>query len=286
MKLIYKISNSVNSKVYIGSTKDYEGRKKQHLYLLERGKHHSTYLQNFYSKYDCEFTFSIVEIVEDEKLLWERESFWMEFYRSFDPTFGFNCSVNPRNSKRINPIAQYSIKGEFIQVFDNIQKAKIWMKENGKRWSDQPYKRSQVGGFQWKKCDLYNIPQKIESLETFFSYYDDEGIYQGYRDSLDGLKNKSNMRRAIENGTKYLGYYWKQTNEISKIKKKINIRKRETTAREVIIYNKLHGKIFPSLTEAAEFLETSVHSIGRVLSDSPKLKKYQTIKGYSIKYGD
>ena len=43
---IYKITNKINKKSYVGlTTQNIETRYKQHLYLLENNKHHSTKLQ-------------------------------------------------------------------------------------------------------------------------------------------------------------------------------------------------------------------------------------------------
>ena len=58
---IYKITNIVNSKFYIGSTKDLNRRKKDHFRLLKKGINHSIVLQNAVNKYGIEnFKFEIL----------------------------------------------------------------------------------------------------------------------------------------------------------------------------------------------------------------------------------
>ena len=58
---IYKITNTTNNKVYVGSTKDYLSRKRCHLCQLRKGKHHSKYLQRSYNKYGEEnFKFELI----------------------------------------------------------------------------------------------------------------------------------------------------------------------------------------------------------------------------------
>ena len=49
MSGIYLISNSKNGKVYVGSSKNIEKRKKQHFKDLENNTHHSVKLQRSYN---------------------------------------------------------------------------------------------------------------------------------------------------------------------------------------------------------------------------------------------
>ena len=48
---IYKITNLVNGKLYIGSTKDYRLRRTRHFYELRANRHGNARLQNAFNKY-------------------------------------------------------------------------------------------------------------------------------------------------------------------------------------------------------------------------------------------
>jgi len=64
---IYKITNKVNSKFYIGSTKDYARRKKEHISQLTKKKHTNGSLQTDWNKYKAKnFIFSIVEEIPND----------------------------------------------------------------------------------------------------------------------------------------------------------------------------------------------------------------------------
>jgi group I intron endonuclease len=96
MSCIYKILNKVNGKVYIGLTSRASPTKRwqRHISDLNSGKHHSRHLQKSWNKYgEANFIFEILEVLEvDIKNLFLREIFWIKFYKSFDPKFGYNMT--------------------------------------------------------------------------------------------------------------------------------------------------------------------------------------------------
>jgi group I intron endonuclease len=65
---VYRITNVVNGWVYIGSTKDFDARKKQHLEDLFNKKHHNYKLQRDYDKYGPDmFKFDILQAFSTQK---------------------------------------------------------------------------------------------------------------------------------------------------------------------------------------------------------------------------
>lgn len=82
---IYKITNIIDGKVYIGQSTDIERRWTEH-------RHHSEnrHLRSAICKYGIEsFIFEILECVDTE-LLCERERYWIAFYGSTNPDKGYN----------------------------------------------------------------------------------------------------------------------------------------------------------------------------------------------------
>ncbi len=77
--VIYKISNLINNKFYIGSAIDYNRRLREHKSMLRLNKHSCKHLQNAYNKYGIDnFKFEIIEQVEDKTKLIEREQYYID----------------------------------------------------------------------------------------------------------------------------------------------------------------------------------------------------------------
>lgn len=75
---IYCITNTIDNKKYIGSSRDIGYRFKHHLYRLKNNRHTNIHLQNAVNKYGISnFTFSILEQCSKETLI-EKEQFYID----------------------------------------------------------------------------------------------------------------------------------------------------------------------------------------------------------------
>lgn len=90
---VYMIRNSLNNKVYIGSSTDIHSRWVKHKNMLARGKHTSYKLQAAYnySHNIDDFEFVVIEEVSDKKQLLNREQYWMDYYNACNS--GYNCTM-------------------------------------------------------------------------------------------------------------------------------------------------------------------------------------------------
>ena len=92
---IYKITNKINNKPYIGSSNNIKRRWRQHISLLNNNKHHSIKLQRAWNKYGQDnFKFEILEECEVEKLLY-LEQFYIDKYKAYFE--GYNSKENTRD---------------------------------------------------------------------------------------------------------------------------------------------------------------------------------------------
>lgn len=87
---IYKITNILNNKVYIGQAIDIQSRIREHKELLNRNCHTNNHLQCAWNLYgEDKFIFSTVEKC-DEKILTQREQFWIDFYGGINSDNTYN----------------------------------------------------------------------------------------------------------------------------------------------------------------------------------------------------
>jgi len=90
---IYKIKNTINGKIYIGSSKNIKLRWQQHKYALNHNKHHNIHLNNAWNKYGSDnFKFIIIEYVEPTMML-EREQFYVKQYNCNNHDNGYNVRL-------------------------------------------------------------------------------------------------------------------------------------------------------------------------------------------------
>ncbi len=81
---IYKITNTVNGKFYIGSSADINRRFYQHRRALTKRVHRNPILQKAWNKYGPEkFTFEILEECPSVNVLLEREQYYLDLLKPY-----------------------------------------------------------------------------------------------------------------------------------------------------------------------------------------------------------
>ena len=92
MGYIYKITNNINNKIYIGQTiRSLEKRWKEHIFKSKSGDHMNLPLARAIRKYGAEnFTISLIEEVADEELN-DREKYYINYYDSYHT--GYNATL-------------------------------------------------------------------------------------------------------------------------------------------------------------------------------------------------
>lgn len=90
---VYKITNLVNGKIYIGKTHDIDDRWNNHLDLAKYKCKGYSYLHKSINKYGSEnFTIEIVENNLSEEMALDREKFWIKELNTKNSDFGMNLT--------------------------------------------------------------------------------------------------------------------------------------------------------------------------------------------------
>lgn len=225
---IYKITNKVNNKVYIGSSTDLFRRIRYHKNLLRIHKHINSHLQSAYCKYGVEnFEYEIIEVCCSELLL-EKEQLKIRELNSNNGEFGYNIRITCYTNKGIKykkgqkekfisphkvygmseygkdilrklsskPVCMIDKEGKLIENFKSIKDAGIALNIHGQQISKCCKRRGiSAGGYYWCfKQDFDNFIPLINKNKTkagrSVATYDIEGNIVG---TYTGVRQASNI---------------------------------------------------------------------------------------------
>jgi group I intron endonuclease len=131
---IYKITNTVNGKIYVGSSVDTVGRFNVHRSDLRANKHGNSYLQNAWNKYgESAFVFEVIEQCEPG-------------------------SVRDVEQRYLDELFAKSDRESFYNLYDKASgiSSEIARQNNLKRWSDPGFKAKASESFKkvWSNPEL------------------------------------------------------------------------------------------------------------------------------------
>ena len=183
---VYSITNYVNGNTYIGSSVDFEARKRQHLCDLRANAHHSIILQNSYNKHgEAAFMFQVIEEVEYNDIMDIRvvEQKWIDFFNPFYNIL--NNSINPYLGRKVT------------------EETRIKMSKSHTGKTKRPMSFESIQKF---------INASSKSMKKVFKYDDDGNIIDSYKSISEAARNhsttKQNINRAIRLNGSAKGYKW------------------------------------------------------------------------------
>lgn len=159
---IYKITNKINGKAYIGKSTDIEYRWKQHLLNINK--------QNFQYALTCalrkygkdNFEWEIVERCSENELD-DKEIFYIKKFDTFVGDgygWGYNMTRGGDGQNGVGvQVYQYSLDGEYMACFNSIEEA-----SNKTRSSASGIvnccarRRKSAGGFMWSYAQMEVMP--------------------------------------------------------------------------------------------------------------------------------
>jgi len=166
---IYKITNKINQRIYVGSAKLFKVRWSQHTSALRNQKHSNKFLQADFNKCgEDAFVFEVIEVTDgktkEERLLIE-EGYLKTYYDDGDKCYNLcDRAISREGEKSKDP-----------------EKTRLKHSESSKRmWQNEEYRQRQVE------------IQRVRTLEQ----WKDEDIRQK---KIKGMREASQRSEVIEN---------------------------------------------------------------------------------------
>lgn len=124
---IYKITNKVNGKMYIGQSLDIYSRWTHHIWCGRKGnvEKHTSPIYNAIRKYGIEnFIFEIIEVVNDASLLNDKEIMYISKFNTYvhsENANGYNCTLGGGLDNSAE--TRYKISKNRVYVFGSENKS-------------------------------------------------------------------------------------------------------------------------------------------------------------------
>ena len=212
MPYIYKITNLINNKIYIGKTSyTIDKRFKEHISDSKRERYEKRPLYDAMNKYGIEnFIVEEVEKVENDDIASEREQYWinkLRTYVGFKDCNGYNATLGGDSKRYYNykeiadKYLELKSEKEVMKYFHcdwkTVQSACL---ENNIKISDNR-KRQGIRKFNSDKTEYKDYTSISEAAKDF--------------PEKDPETARKNISRAVNEGTKGYGYYWIKIDNIA-----------------------------------------------------------------------
>ena len=187
MGFIYKVTNKVNGKIYIGQTcRTINARWSEHLRdaFSKTGKR-KFIIHSAIKKYGAD-AFSIEQIEECPNAeLDSRERYWINFYDSHN--HGYNVDLGGKGSKG-QPIYQYAMDGTFIRRFETTEEARASIGNKVIIISNNKPNASN-GGYLWRRYKTDRLVLNRKRYKGQVHQYTIDGEYiQSFKRIMDASK--------------------------------------------------------------------------------------------------
>lgn len=231
--IIYKITNKINGKIYIGiTTVTLEQRWKQH---IQYGKTCDRHLYNSMRKYGIEnFTIEEIDNTDNFKELGELERYYIKLYNSQDSLLGYNITAGGESNQLDgNPRAKLKVE-DVVQIREIYSYGELRCKECWKLFEDRiSYSAFQKiwEGVTWQSImpEIYTPENKLhhsnqksnpgclngnaiytdEEVITIRKYYVEHTLSKTHTLFGGRSKSKDSFRGLIANSYKHLPIYSK-----------------------------------------------------------------------------
>jgi group I intron endonuclease len=230
---IYKITNIVNGKVYIGSSKNVEDRINKHKSNLKYKIHINKHLLSAWNKYGEEnFSFQILKQMP-LSLLRRAEQFYINKYQSINPKYGYNKAVvvsntwddlekEEENKKDYFYFGSYTKEGKLFKVFRTINEIDAYFGKRPKRVYDACNSNlaKSAKGYYWIRLNvksekfpkLIELPGRKGRHRKIMQYDLQNNFIKEWDSAVQAAKvlklSSFNITRCLKLNNTYKNYKW------------------------------------------------------------------------------
>jgi len=251
---IYCITNTVNNKQYIGSSKNIYHRLKRHQSELRRGTHANPYLQSSYAKYGKEsFLVSILEEIPENRLAQKEQ----EYIDNLKPVYNITLEVirntpSEESRRKISAtLKRQKLMGLLKYPTHDDKKKPVAIYDTGCQC---------LGVYESERA----AAKKLEEL------------YPGIKHSQSVVNNVANLKGKKRKTKRYKNHYLLRPQETCIAGKRF---RSDCIKIRVIDLLSNQEQVFPSSVEAGKVIGCDPNSILRALKEArPLLRKFKVIK--------
>lgn len=221
MGYIYKITNIINQKSYIGlTTRTVEERWQEHLRAMQNYKEKRPLYSALYKYGISNFTVETIEEINNEQLE-EREKYWIAYYDTYYN--GYNATLGGDGKWEKN-VEQYTKNGDYITTYPNaIIAAKATGISEGsiRATCRKEYKYSYDFLFKYKDDptpvqELVNNLKNNKCFKKVIYQYKLDGTLLAIYPSVQEAKIQTgitNLYRGVNAVTPYANYVWRTSDQ-------------------------------------------------------------------------
>lgn len=269
---IYKISNDLNGKVYVGQSIDIERRFKQHIQdTLNEQRRNKSVIHKAMWKYGIEhFCFEIIEECKKEELD-EREQYWISYYDSYHN--GYNSTAGGRTPKEeSHPKAVvtkedvwairelYNQRIPFRMAWELYKNCGLAKKGFKNIWRNQTWTTIHQDVYteenkKWHSTFAMGHAEDQKGISPQMKQLSQQEVDMIYKDYLNG----ATIPELVRDYERDYGVIQRYINH--PVVEKVNLRGIE-------IINVETQQIFPSISKAAHWAKCGANTITRHLYDN------------------
>lgn len=208
--VIYKATNNINGKIYVGKTYNLEKRKREHIYDIDNKLPFHRALK----KYGIDkFTWEVIDNAVTNEEAMEKEVYWIKKLNTCihsKNSNGYNITLGGEGGVSWNsrPIVQYTLEGDYVDEYISCSQASLITGIGRHNIGDCLNKKTkQSGNYQWFYKDEinYNVPKKFINTRGLDKkipviQLDLDGNYVNEYSSIKLASEKCGIRRTTISG--------------------------------------------------------------------------------------